>query len=385
MRFLLTCLLCSVLMTSARAQKFELVESFPTETSYDQPDLRQAHEVWLEMIEGAREQLLIETFYVRNHPQGRLEPIVAAVEKAAERGVKVYVIADAKFEKTYPDTLARWRKVKGLQLRVYDVDAKTGGVQHAKYFLVDGRRGYVGSQNFDWTSLEHIRELGVAFEEPRLARCLEQIFWYDWDASSTPGLPELHPAAIVVDRAHPVRFGATEVYPAFSPPVLTPRGLAEDEAELVRLLSQAQHSISLSLLTYSPLTYDHQNFYPTLDNALRAAATRGVKIRMIVSHWNLKAPLDSHLKSLDVLPGVEVRVNRIPAHSGGDIPFARVSHSKYLVIDDDKSWVSTSNWGRGYFHASRNISFIFLGAEPAGRLGRLFQHDWDSGYCSALP
>jgi hypothetical protein len=35
------------------------------------------------------------------------------------------------------------------------MSARTQGVLHAKYFVVDGREAYLGSQNFDWRALAH--------------------------------------------------------------------------------------------------------------------------------------------------------------------------------------------------------------------------------------
>ena len=44
-----------------------------------------------------------------------------------------------------------------------------GGVLHAKYFIVDDRDAFFGSQNFDWRALEHNYELGARWDlRPRL-------------------------------------------------------------------------------------------------------------------------------------------------------------------------------------------------------------------------
>ena len=42
-----------------------------------------------------------------------------------------------------------------------DIGTVAGGVQHAKFFIVDGEEVFLGSQNFDWRALKHIHELGV--------------------------------------------------------------------------------------------------------------------------------------------------------------------------------------------------------------------------------
>ena len=61
-----------------------------------------------------------------------------------------------------------------------DTAKSMGGVLHAKYFIVDGREAYLGSQNFDWRSLEHIQELGCASACPRWCDRSADVFESDW-------------------------------------------------------------------------------------------------------------------------------------------------------------------------------------------------------------
>jgi hypothetical protein len=55
-----------------------LVESVPVGTSLDHPDIPDAHQVWLEMIEGAQMSLDFAMFYAVTKPDSRLEPILDA-------------------------------------------------------------------------------------------------------------------------------------------------------------------------------------------------------------------------------------------------------------------------------------------------------------------
>src|SRR5262249_30288294 len=123
-----------------------------------------------------------------------------------------------------------------------------------------------------------------------------------------------------------------------------------DLKEIVSLLDGAKTSIELQVLTYSTSMRDHSSF-TTLDDALRRAAGRGVKVHVIVSSWGAKE--NSHeLKSVQALaqvPNIEARVITIPPWSGGDIPFARVCHSKFFLVDRTVAWIGTSNWEGDYF------------------------------------
>ena len=123
--------------------------------------------------------------------------------------------------------------------------------------------------------------------------------------------------------------------------------------------------------------------FPDLDDALRRAAARGVRVRLLVSHWGAK---DESLRRLarELPPPSAVRILTIPPWSGGDIPFARVAHAKYAVIDGERAWVGTSNWEGDYFLRSRNVSVLVAGAPFALKLQTVFDDGWASVYARSL-
>ena len=140
----------------------ELVESVPIETSLDLPGLRNTPEVWLEMIDGATSTIDIETFYFSaGSGEDQLELVLKALEKASSRGVRIRALSDAGFHRTYPEVFGRLEQLSNIETRIIDAGKLWGGVVHAKFFIVDGKELFVGSQNWDWRALEHIHELGV--------------------------------------------------------------------------------------------------------------------------------------------------------------------------------------------------------------------------------
>ena len=110
-----------------------------------------------------------------------------------------------------------------------------------------------------------------------------------------------------------------------------------------------------------------------------------MKVRVLVADWSTKPGSDGR-KALEALAttGAEVRVLRIPPWSGGDIPFARVAHAKYMVVDGNRAWVGTSNWEGDYFTASRNVAVFVTGGGLPPRLGSVFDSNWKSPYSTAL-
>jgi phosphatidylserine/phosphatidylglycerophosphate/cardiolipin synthase-like enzyme len=351
-----------------------LVQSIPKETALAHPDLPFAKDVWLEMVRSARGRLDFGEFYVTNAPGSALEPVLRELEKAGERGVKIRFILSSKMLDQDPASVARLKAIKGLEMRIFDMKGVSSGIIHAKYFLVDGREGYVGSQNFDWRALEHIHELGVRTSDPALVSRLQEIFDIDWAFAldkRQPGTASLAAPA-----------GGAEAELVASPSFLSPADVRASLPALVELLGQARSSIRIQLLTYSPVSKGR--YWAAVDQALREASVRGVKVQVMVADWMYKSRGLAHLKSLSLLPNVEVRIVSIPEASTGHIPYARTVHSKYLVVDDRILWVGTSNWEEDYFTASRNVELI-LRKESLALQGRdIFRRLWDSPYAAPI-
>jgi len=368
---------------------FEIVESIPVETTLDNPDVRNATEVWLEMIHGAKKTLEIEQFYVSNEPGEPLEEIIQAIEEAAARGVQVRFIAEKNMYRTYPKTLDRLGKAKNIDVRIIAFGAlRGGGVQHAKFFIVDAEQVFLGSQNFDWRALKHIHEIGLRIRHARAAQAFRDVFEIDWQLA---GAVSGEPAQVTVEeqkyrlpfRVTPEGKTPIEFSPVWAPKDLSPNGEQWALAALLELIQGAQDAIEIELLTYAPISRD-KSYWPEIDVALRSAAARGVKVRMIVADWSKTHPRIDHLKSLALVPNVEVHLSTIPPHSSGHIPFGRVTHAKFMTVDGDRCWVGCSNWQKEYYYNSRDVGVVVQSGEVTGRLRAIFQKDWDSEYTYAV-
>jgi phosphatidylserine/phosphatidylglycerophosphate/cardiolipin synthase-like enzyme len=368
--------------------EIELVESAPVETTLDHPDVREAAEVWPELIDRARRTLDIAEFYASDADgeaakTSRLAPVIAAIERAVKRGVRVRFLADAIFAPKYPETLERLRKA-GVTVKTIDCAPRYGGVQHAKYIVADGEESFVGSQNFDWRALAHIQEIGVRVRSTAIAGALLDLFDTDWALAdgNTPNETRTH----LHEGAPAAKTRAGESIAVYA----SPKGWLPDESRwdlprIVEILDHARASIDLQVLVYSTQNRDKSSF-TTLDEAIRRAAARGVRVRVLVSHWGANA--GSHAREsverLAALANVEVRVFTIPAWSGGEIPFARVAHAKYLVADGRVAWIGTSNWEGDYFLKTRNVAIVAETGAIASRLARIFEDGWSSTYAAPI-
>jgi len=356
----------------------ELVESAPVETTLDHADLRNAAAVWVESIGGARRSLDFAEFYASDAAPSALTPVIEAIEAAASRGVRVRFLAEEKFYATYPETLDRLAKSNGVEVRRFDVARAYGGVLHAKYFVVDAEEVYVGSQNFDWRSLEHIFELGLRIRAPHAAAAFQGIFDADWAVAGGASVEEAF-------RESKLRAAETEVIAGarvtcrFSPRSALPDESWWDLPLMVEWIDGAKRAVDVEVLTYKSIGRD-KTYWDTLESALRRAAARGVKVRLLTADWAKRRGTIEGLQSLAPLANVDVRMTTIPAFSGGHVPFARVAHAKYMLVDGERVWLGTSNWERDYFEQSRNASVFVEGGAVPQRVQSCFDELWSSTY-----
>jgi len=369
-----------------------LVESRPGEYALGDPALPDALGTWLELIRGARRSLDIEQFYLSTWPGEPLEDVLDALGAAAKRGVRVRLVLDARMHATYPmpaDSLAR---LPGFAVRLVDFRRIAGGVQHAKFFLVDGETVFLGSQNFDWRALKHIHELGVAIRDRRVAGDFARVFELDWAAATPVGeAPDTTRVAVAPPAAPPAGTLPYRIVPAPGDTLLLrpswrPRGVVPDTTlwdrdRLVALLDGARHEVVVQFLSYG--LGERRLHDETLDQALRRAAGRGTRVRIIASDWQAGDGLQA-LQRLARVSGIEVKLSTVPEWSGGYIPFARVEHCKYVVAATLTTWVGTSNWSPDYFHASRNLAVTMRNRPLARRARAVFETSWRAPGAAAL-
>ncbi len=363
-------------------EKATLVESVPLETEavLDHQNIDNAAELWPKLVKSAEKSIDWAMFYASEKKGAALTPVVEGLLAAAAKGVKVRIVADASFYKTYPETLNRFAAA-GVEVHKWDVKSATKGVMHAKYFIVDGKIAYIGSQNFDYRSLEHVYETGILLENEEIAARLTGLFEQDIRVAEDPKLelPKVRcPKAEWLEEV-PLQVELTSTPTRWQ----TEETLCERQ-EIVNLIGKAKDAIRIQVLHYSPVSRTGRDYFGDFDEVLRRAAARGVKVELLVSDWGVRAPAIEWLKSLSLIPGITVKIISIPAHSGGFIDHARVAHSKYMTIDNRWSWVGSSNWEKNYFTASRNVGVIVRGVRFTQQLSGMFDKIWNSEYTEEL-
>ncbi len=361
-----------------------LAESQPKEAGLDDPTVANADAVWLEMIKAAKVRIDIAQFYVVSKAGSRMEAVLNALADAAKRGVKVRVIAEKIFYGQYSSDLERLADNVGVEVRVWNASKQLGGILHAKYFLVDGRDAFIGSQNFDWRSLEHIQELGVRLRSKGVVASLSDVFETDWQLAGGDSSARImtRPASSFPEKVT-YRGAQALVTPVHSPKDWLPDEDLWDLPRMLKMIDDATKTIRFTLLSYKTIGRDKKDF-AEIDDALRRAAMRGVEVEFMASHWSQRKDSIRYITRLQAIGGITVKIVTIPEARDGFIPYARVIHSKYLVVDSKVSWLGTSNWSRDYFYKSRNVGLIVESAAFAADLEKAFKRTWESSYAEEV-
>lgn len=160
-------------------------------------------------------------------------------------------------------------------------------------------------------------------------------------------------------------------------------------AARVLLARAAEHSLDVQYYIWREDTTGR-----LLLDALREAADRGVRVRLLLDDNGIPASLDTHLAALDTHPHVEVRLFnpftiRRPKALGYLTHFARANrrmHNKSFTADQQATIIGGRNIGDEYFGATTGVLFADLDLLAIGpvvdEMSRDFDHYWasDSAY-----
>lgn len=391
----------------------QLVESLPEGLVFNTsvPGTVSTYSAWSQLISLAREQVHLAGMYwtlrgqdIHPHPSAwEGEDVFKRLKEVSISRSLSLKIAQNKPRPGEPnlDTEELARDVPGAEVRDLDFSRLMGaGVLHTKLWVVDNKHFYVGSANFDWRSLTQVKELGVLVTDcPCLAEDMSKIWSVYWALGGRDSVPPSWPDTLAtnINSAAPLTLSGSDlsVYLSSSPPPFCPEGREQDLAAIINTIDSAEQFVDIAVMDYFPTTIytPHPQFWPPIDNALRRAAiSRGVSVRLLVSHWAHTRPsMTRYLASLASLAGdsgpkVDIRVKMftVPSFSPdqADIPFARVNHNKYMVTDKT-GYIGTSNWSGDYFISTGGVGFVFQGSMRAG-LVEVFNRDWSSDYAKDI-
>ena len=353
--------------------KIVIATTIPAETSLTYGKTAKAYEVWIDTIKNAKKSIDFSEFYLTGKDKWPLNMVVKEITAAAKRGVKVRFLVDTKMLKNSEKLLDYFSRLPNVKITVFNWKQLTGGINHSKYFIVDNKTCYIGSQNFDWRALKHIHETGVLTDEPHIVKALSLIYNADWDYNNGDK------NAYKKLRKKKVYF-RKDIFLTGSPAKFLPQGMKPSLNQLLEMIDSAQKSITIQLLNYSTYIHGSTDRFTAISDALKKAAKKGVKVKLLVSDWNLRKPGVNSIKELAEEKNIEVKFVTIPLSKEGFIPYARVIHSKVVTIDGKEGWVGTSNFGYDYFYSSRNVEVVIKIKPIIKVLKEMFEALWNSEY-----
>ncbi|MFQ5986750.1 MAG: phospholipase D-like domain-containing protein [Thermoplasmata archaeon] len=166
-------------------------------TAFLGPDRAAGEEGLLRVLASARAGIDVELFYLRWWWGERLNPLVAALLRAAERGVAVRLLLDGQpynvgGEEDNDEAVRRLNRMAeeaGLPLEARILPGDPHGVVklHNKGLLVDGGRAWISSMNWNVPGAYANREAALLVESREVAGVFAEAFEGDWRAGKRPG------------------------------------------------------------------------------------------------------------------------------------------------------------------------------------------------------
>jgi phosphatidylserine/phosphatidylglycerophosphate/cardiolipin synthase-like enzyme len=368
-----------------------LGQSTPLETELGIPGVPDALYLWRDAVQQATESIDIGAFYFMSKRNSRFNLLIDDISSAANRGVHVRIMLDKRFFEQdlkhggddHQKLIANLSAHKRIVVQPVEQFNKLGGMYHAKFFLIDGRILWLGSQNFDWRSLDHILEVGVLCTSQKLVGKAAALFEVDWHLGATRSKRRK-----VGGSAHDNVWFGNEIHRAEL--LASPKGydLADIKLDIVAIrhaIRSSKNFVELQLSKYRSSFREMDHRWNDIEIELLEAASRGVELRILVDARteDVNGQID-RLRELASHDNISVGIARISDHSSGKIAYARMVHSKFAVFDGRITWLGTSNWTPDDFFHSRNIGIIVEGRRFATTLHEIFEKLWTSEYVHFL-
>ncbi|CAI4220569.1 unnamed protein product [Auanema sp. JU1783] len=165
---------------------------------------------------------------------------------------------------------------------------------------------------------------------------------------------------------------------------------------IVTSINNATTTLDIHVMDYFPafIYKKPSEYFPVIDNAIRNAIIRKVKIRIITSALHYPELGIRYMKSLQSLNGakdynIQIRIITIPrTHLNGLLSRERRSHIKFLVTDRTVV-IGTSNWSGDYFTGGTTGEAVVVNQNKQKKtivhqMKKIFDRDWNGPYSHNL-
>ncbi|MCX5796249.1 MAG: phospholipase D-like domain-containing protein [Elusimicrobia bacterium] len=273
----------------------------------------------------------------------KLRGVLAALQDAKKRGVKIEIILDYSnvFPTSEPDSDYHPRRspeIWGLLREGFEVNVLRGvtqyGINHNKFAVFDGKMLEFGSFNWSFTA-EHAHYENADFSvEPDRIQAFST--YYDYLKSiSVPfaqarnhDWPKTVPAP-PLDSGPGVSFNGVKL-PSF---IFMPNGSAFEDA-VVKAIGAAKDSVDVAQFAIRSTR---------IAEALARARARGLNVRVIFDESQSESEYFGPYAAWLASQGVEVRTLSGPDPDSA-YPMAEKMHNKFMVLDGKFVETGSANW-----------------------------------------
>ncbi len=322
-------------------------------------DNHEAMNLMAEEVDKAKEYVHFE-FYIVAY-DATSAPLLDSLFRAHRRGVKVHIMVDQLGSAGYPgysrlvkmlnDSGISWRR--SLPIRPWRGEYQRPDLRnHRKILVIDGDVAFSGSQNIidrSYNKRANLRknlawkDLMLRVEGPMVDE-LNALFISDWYSETGDLLLD------EVDQDLPAVDSGVRAQ-------VVPSGPGFETENNLRLINHLIYNAERRIIICSPY------FVPddSLKMALTTAAQAGVEIHVIVCekgdqffpHFGQRSYYEALLEN-----GINLHLYPAPT----------VLHSKFMLIDDDVSFIGSSNMDQRSFALNLEVSLLILDKEITGQL-----------------
>ncbi|VDN93999.1 unnamed protein product [Brugia pahangi] len=288
-------------------------------------------------------------------------------------------------------------QINVISRRSLNLDYLLGGAKmHTKFIKSDFEHFYLGSANLDWRSLNQKLELGIIIGNCLcLAKDLSNIFEKCWEIASDKYKAYNQQRPLSISNEHVL----ADVYIAASPRSLNDLERDWDLFSILNAVEKATKFLYVEVMDYFPMFIYNlpRRYWPVIDNAIRRAILRGVKVKILTAAIHLpeySLRFHSSLETLNRIndSSIEVRILKVPTdvNMQNIMKRERRMHTfchRYYNCD----WsciVGTSNWSGDYFDEGTTGVALVLNQTKVSLEKRHFIRDlryiflshWSSNY-----
>ncbi|MDY6930335.1 MAG: phospholipase D-like domain-containing protein [Halobacteriota archaeon] len=315
------------------------------------------------------------------------QEIMEVIKRAIGRGVDVRILMEGSPVGGMDDEeLYIASEIEKAGGKVSFMQGSDGAIEryrylHAKYMVIDNKSTLIISENFKYTGIPISgspgnRGWGILINDTNVSSYFSLLFETDYNGRDIVPAEEFNGMVQekkIQDEWHDPIFGSKVVQGYFTVvPVVAPDTATKNET-ILGLLNSAKESVYIEQLYVSKNWGEEPNWY--LEAAIDAAR-RGceVKILMDGSWYNVasNSETESYISKIaeEERLDIEVRLRR-------DDSYISKIHTKGMIVDGEKTLISSINWNKGSPVNNREAGVIVINRDVGEYFSEVFFYDWD--------